>query len=914
MAVPTTGSEIRQAYLDFFKSKNHKIVPSSSLVPDNDPTLLLSNAGMNQFKSYFLGTIPFPHSVPYAASCQKCFRTGDLERVGYTARHHTFFEMLGNFSFGGYFKKEAIEWAWDFVTQVLQIDKSRLWVSVYEKDDEAIELWKKTADLPPERIVRMGEDSNFWTMGPTGPCGPCSEIYVDLTPEKGETKNFEQDAEAGRYLEIWNLVFTQFDRQEDGSLKPLPKPNIDTGMGLERVASVMQKVSSNFQTDLLSPLIDATKELLLSHGPSGLDQFKLNVIADHIRAATFLIADGVLPSNEGRGYVLRRILRRAIWNGKLIGFKMPFLNVLTKNVVELMGNVYPELFERRIHVTNVVKAEEERFFETLEQGEQRLDELINKMASSAEVSRNAQTLGEGFVDLGQTHAGKMLSGKDAFTLYDTYGFPFELTKEILKGKGFLADETGFQRAMESQKERARSGWKGSGDMALPALYKELESKIKPTLFKGYEKTKDIGQVLQIVRVKDKKHEPVEKLNEGEYGFVLLNQTPFYAESGGQIGDKGVLQGFNSVEVSWADVLDTQKVADTLIGHWSFMKRGHLTNGQKVEATVEESERRATMRNHTATHLLHAALRLVLGSHVGQAGSYVGPDRLRFDFTHFEGLKPEQLRRIETMVNQRILDNIELSKQEMSFDEAKKKGALAFFSEKYGERVRVVDVPGFSTELCGGTHVNRTGDIGLFKIESESSVASGVRRIEAVTGEGSLSKVFQEEETLKDMAQLLKSSGNELKTKLINLLEEIKSKERELASIRSKLAGSDADKELEKIQRVNGIPYLVIQKDGLESEYMRQFSDALKDKMGKSSIVVVASGYPLGNPTSVGFVASVTKDLNAKIKAGDLVKEATKITGGGGGGRPDFAQAGGKDVTKIQDALNAVSNFITQKLK
>jgi len=885
MTVPTSGQDIRKAYLDFFKSKNHKIVPSSSLVPENDPTLLLSNAGMNQFKPYFLGTIPFPHSVPYAASCQKCFRTGDLERVGYTARHHTFFEMLGNFSFGGYFKKEAIEWAWEFVTGILKIDRARLWVTVFENDDEAIELWKKIAGLPSERVVRMGADSNFWTMGPTGPCGPCSEIYVDLTPEKGETKNFEEDAESGRYLEIWNLVFTQFDKQEDGTLKPLPKPNIDTGMGLERVASVMQKVPSNFETDLLAPLMTAiAKAGSISYQVDDSLTYKsLKVISDHLRATTFLIADGVLPSNEGRGYVLRRILRRAVRYGKLLGFDKPFLSSLTLEVGKIMGSVYPEVVERQEHIVNVTRAEEERFYETLAAGTERLMEKIEDLKKSK---------------------SNVLSGEEAFTLYDTFGFPLDITKEILKEKGFSVDEAAFQKSMEGQKEKARSAWKGSGDAVLPQLYKELESKVPVTIFKGYDKMKDLGQVVQIVRVKDKKHELVQTLNEGEYGFIILTQTPFYAEKGGQVGDKGNMQGFNSAEVSWADVLDTQMVTDSLIGHWSFQKRGKLSVGQKVEATVEESERRATMRNHTATHLLHAALRQVLGTHVGQAGSYVGPDRLRFDFTHFEGLKSEQARRIETLINQRILDNIEVTKQEMTFDEAKKKGAMAFFSEKYGDRVRVVDVPGFSMELCGGTHVNRTGDIGLFKIISESSVASGVRRIEAVTGEGSLQRVNQEEETLKEIAQLLKSSEADLKTRVDTLLTEMKSQERELASLKSKLAGSLVDEVFGKKKDVKGISLVVARTDELDPEGMRQLIDSLKAKLG-SGIIVLGSG----KLNQVVFIAGVTKDLTGKIKAGDIVKEVAKVTGGGGGGRPDLAQAGGKDVSKVDEALRSVTQIV-----
>jgi alanyl-tRNA synthetase len=887
MGVPITGSEIRKAYLDFFKSKNHKIVPSSSLVPENDPTLLLSNAGMNQFKPYFLGTIPFPNSVPYAASCQKCFRTGDLERVGYTARHHTFFEMLGNFSFGGYFKKEAIEWAWEFVTDILKLDPSLLWVTVFENDDEAIELWKKTAKLPPERIQRMGADSNFWTMGPTGPCGPCSEIYVDLKPELGPTKNFETDAEAGRYLEIWNLVFTQFDKQEDGSLKPLPKPNIDTGMGLERVASVMQKVPSNFETDLLAPLVAAIANRLgVSNAADSATYTSLKVISDHLRATTFLIADGVLPSNEGRGYVLRRILRRAVRHGKMLGASKPFLNALVPEVGKIMGAIYPEVADRQAHIMNVVKAEEERFLETLDAG---LERLTQKMEALGKSGTNT------------------LPGEDAFMLYDTFGFPLDSTKEFLKENGWKVDEAGFQKAMEGQKEKARSAWKGSADGVLPSLYKEMESKIGATVFKGYEKIKDLGQVVKLVRVKDKKHEVVKTFAEGEYGFVLLNQTPFYAEKGGQVGDKGTLQGADPGEVSLADVLDTQMVSDALIGHWVFMKRGKLVSGQKVEAIVEDSERRATMRNHTATHLLHAALRRVLGAHVGQAGSYVGPDRLRFDFTHFEGLKPGQVRQIEKMINQQVLDNIELTKQEMTFDEAKKKGALAFFSEKYGERVRVVDIPGFSMELCGGTHVNRTGDIGLFKILSEASVASGVRRIEAVTGEGAIDRVYQEEEILQQVAQLLKSAEGDLGGRVEALILEMKTKEKELASLKSKLAGSLVEEVLENKKEVKGVPVVVARTDELDPEGMRQLIDSLKEKLG-SGVIVLGSAKP-----QIAFIAGVTKDLTGKIKAGDLVKEVAKVAGGGGGGRPDLAQAGGKDASKVDEALRQVLPFIEKTL-
>ncbi len=614
----------------------------------------------------------------------------------------------------------------------------------------------------------------------------------------------------------------------------------------------------------------------------------MKVIGDHLRATTFLIADGVLPSNEGRGYVLRRILRRAVRHGKLLGFEKPFLSPLVNDVAALMGDVYPELNDRKAHIINVVRAEEERFYETLASGTERLLEKIEALR------KNKATA---------------LSGEEAFMLYDTFGFPLDITKEMLRENGLSVDEAGFQKAMEGQKEKARSAWKGSGDAMLPPLYKELAAKLGTTVFKGYEKMKDLGQIAQIVRVKDKKHEVVVKLNEGEYGFIILNQTPFYAEKGGQVGDKGVIQGFNSAEVSWADVLDTQMVTDTLVGHWCFMKRGKLEAGQKVEATVEESERRATMRNHTGTHLLHAALRQVLGTHVGQAGSYVGPDRLRFDFTHFEGVKPEQLRQIERLVNQRILDNIEVTKQEMSFDEAKKKGAMAFFSEKYGEKVRVIDVPGFSIELCGGTHVNRTGDIGLLKITSESSVASGVRRIEAVTGEGSIAQIAQKEQTLNEIGHLLKSSELELKTKVQSLMDELKVKERELASLKSKLARSLVDEVLATKKEIKGVSFVTARTDELDPEGMRQLIDTLKEKMG-SGVIVLASG----KPNQIAFIAGVTKDLTSKVKAGDIVKEVARITGGGGGGRPDLAQAGGKDATKVDEAIRQVPQILEKAIR
>ncbi len=886
MKVPKTGSEIRQAYLDFFASKEHKVVPSSSLVPEKDPTLLLANAGMNQFKPYFLGTVPFPHGKPYAASCQKCFRTADLERVGFTARHHTFFEMLGNFSFGGYFKKEAIEWAWEFVTRVLSIDPSRLHLSVFENDEEAIRLWKDATGFPQERIKRLGEESNFWTMGPTGPCGPCSEIYVDLGASVGCGKpTCGVECECGRFLEIWNLVFTQFDRQENGTLKPLPKPNIDTGMGLERVASVMQGVTSNYDCDLLQPLVKAVAALR-GIDPAVQDRKirpSLNVISDHLRATAFLVADGVLPSNEGRGYVLRRILRRAIRHGKLLGSTEPFMAGLVPEVGRLMGAVYPELIRRQEHIVNVVKAEEEKFFETLEAGTQQLKSKVALLKQSGV---------------------KELSGGEAFNLYDTYGFPLDLTQEILREMGLSVDVKGFEAAMESQRERARNAWAGSGEKALPPLYNEMASKVPATLFTGYDGLEAEARALKLVRVKDGRHEPVAELSEGEKGVVVLDRTPFYAEKGGQVGDQGDLTSASFA----ADVVHTQLVAETLHGHWVEVRKGSLKEGGPVLARVMESERRSTMRNHTATHLLQSALRLVAGRHVEQAGSWVGPDRLRFDFTHFEALRPDQLTEIERLVNRKIMENIELRKNVMGFEEAKKRGALAFFSEKYGNEVRVVEVPGFSTELCGGTHVSRTGDIGSFKILSESSVASGVRRIEAVTGEGALAHVERLEDLLQDLSRLLKAPESDLRGRVELLLAEAKSREKELASAKSKMAGNLAGDLLASRRDVKGVSLVVGRVDQIDPDGLRKLVDSLKDKLGSG--VIVLGGL---SGDKVSFIVGVTKDLTARIKAGDVVKQVAALAGGGGGGRPDLAQAGGKDPAKLEEALKEAPGIVEKLL-
>ncbi len=882
MKVPKTGSEIRKAYLDFFASKGHKVVPSSPLVPENDPTLLLANAGMNQFKPYFLGTIPFPHDVPYATSCQKCFRTADLERVGYTARHHTYFEMLGNFSFGGYFKKEAIAWAWEFVSDVLKLDPARLYITVFENDEEAIRLWADVTGFPLEKIKRMGEDSNFWTMGPTGPCGPCSEIYVDLGKEVGCGKpSCGVDCECGRFLEIWNLVFTQFDRQENGTLKPLPKPNIDTGMGLERIASVMQGVTSNYDTDLLWPLLAAiaAKRGIDGRALDKKQRASLNVIGDHLRAMVFLIADGVLPANDGRGYVLRRILRRAVRHGKLLGFEAPFLSGLTSEVGRLMGDIYPEVLQRQDHVFNVVKAEEEKFFETLESGTLQLKQRVGALSQ---------------------RGLKELPGKEAFLLYDTYGFPLDLTQEILREQGLTVDVKGFESAMEAQRERARSSWAGSGEKVLPPFYGEWSSRMSATEFTGYDAMVGTAKVLKLVKVEGGKHEPVEVLGEGQRGLVILDKTPLYAEKGGQVGDKGSLlkPGFS------ADVVHTQKLSDSLVGHWCDVLKGVLRIGEEVEARVLESERRAIMRNHSATHLLQASLRQVVGHHVEQAGSWVGPERLRFDFTHFEAIKPGQLVEIERLVNRKIMENIEVKKTVMGFEEAKKKGALAFFSEKYGNEVRVIEVPGFSKELCGGTHVGRTGDIGSFKILSESSVASGVRRIEGVTGEGALQYVERLEEMIRDLAHILKSPESDLKTRVELLLSDSKTRDKELAQAKSKMAGNLAEDLLSQAKQVKGVSLVVGRTDNLDVNGLRQLVDNLKNKM--KSGVVVLGGLADGKAS---FIAGVTSDLISRVKAGDIVKQTAVLAGGSGGGRPDLALAGGKESGKIDEALRAVPGIL-----
>lgn len=881
---PKSGKEIREVFLSFFEKHRHKRVPSSSLVPEGDPTLLLTNAGMNQFKPYFLGTLDFPHEVPWATSCQKCFRTGDLEKVGFTPRHHTFFEMLGNFSFGGYFKKEAITFAWEFLIDVLRLDRRNLYFSVYREDEEARELWKKTAGVTDERVFSMGEESNFWTMGPTGPCGPCSEIYVDLEPD-GPAPKKPEDLESDRFLEIWNLVFTQYDRKEDGTLALLPKPNIDTGMGLERVTSVVQGVSSNYETDLLAPLVAAAAKSC-GIDPASVretERTSLRVIADHLRAVAFLVADGVLPSNEGRGYVLRRILRRAVRHGLKLGKHGAFFTDLLPRVVELFGDVYPELQKRRETVLGVARGEEKRFLETLESGMKRLQEKIEQTK----------------------HSGRReLSGKDAFELYDTYGFPLDLTEEILREHDLALDRRGFDAAMEKQREKARTAWTGEKAGKAVAFFNEWAPAFAESRFIGYEHTRGQGTVLGIALCSSGKWKEIQKLEAGEEGVVLLDVTPFYAESGGQVGDQGVLEFPGGV----FRVEDTRFLAEGRIGHFGRIGEGSLAVGQRVVACVEESLRRSTMRHHTATHLLQAALKRVLGAHVEQAGSYVGPDRLRFDFTHFQALTQEEIRGVEALVNQVIFDNRQVVKTQMAYAEALQRGALAFFQEKYGETVRVVDVPGFSLELCGGTHVHRTGDIGLFKIVLETSVASGVRRIEAIAGEAVLRFLEEQETRLKELSEILKAPQKDLAARVQALMDREKAKDREIERLQQKIASQILERLLAQVQPIGETQWIFAKLEEFDASQLRRMVDELLAR-SKEKTGVALAGVKDGK---VFWVAAVTKDLATRAPAGEWIRLLAHETGGSGGGKPFMAQAGGKNPEGIPRAFESALRFLKER--
>jgi len=864
-------SELRSLFLDYFAAQDHRIVPSASLVPGNDPTLLFTNAGMVQFKDVFLGNER--RDYVRAASSQRCVRAGgkhnDLENVGYTARHHTFFEMLGNFSFGDYFKREAIQYAWTFITQELGISPELLWVTVYRDDDEAADIWLKEIGIDPARFGRLGEKDNFWSMGDTGPCGPCSEIFYDHGPDVPGGPPGSPDEEGDRYVEIWNLVFMQFDRDAGGTLSPLPKPSVDTGIGLERLAAVMQGVHSNYEIDLFASLIHDAATIT---GTADVASGSLRVIADHIRACAFLIVDGVLPGNEGRGYVLRRIIRRALRHGYELGVTEPFFHKLVASLDREMGEAYPELAAARGHVEKVLLHEEERFAETLSHGMGLLEASLDEV-------------GDG-----------MLGGDVIFKLYDTYGFPVDLTADVARARGNDIDRAGFDAAMQAQKDRARAAQRFNIARD-PGFKTDLQS-----IFTGYEKCCDSGRVIAIFQ----DGQPVEQIETGASAVLVLDRTPFYAESGGQVGDRGVVSGPDSFLFR---VTDTQKSGAAHL-HIGSVEAGRLTSGTVVQARVDEHARVATMLNHSATHLLHAALREILGTHVSQKGSLVTSDRLRFDFSHYEAMTAQQLRQVESLVNDRIRDNAAVTTTLMSYDEALEAGAMALFGEKYADEVRVLRIGDFSTELCGGTHVTRAGDIGLFKIIAETGIASGVRRIEAVTGASATAHVADVERVLDDVAALLKVGSTELEAKVQQLLDRSRTLERENDQLMARLADGAGRDPAEEATEIAGVRVLVNRlDDGVGPKVLREAVDRMKDKLG-TAIVVLGSATGDGK---VRLAAGVTKDVMDRIKAGELVNAVARQVGGKGGGRPDFAQAGGSDVAALDEALASVPGWIEQQL-
>jgi alanyl-tRNA synthetase len=879
-----TGNDIRQRFLDFFHARGHRVVRSSSLLPANDPTLLFTNAGMNQFKEVFQGLEKRDYTR--AASSQKCVRAGgkhnDLENVGYTRRHHTFFEMLGNFSFGDYFKAEAIEFAWDLITKDYGLPKDKLYITVFRDDSEAEYLWHHAAGVPKSRIFRLGEEDNFWQMGDTGPCGPCSEIHYDLGPEAAargrELDEFPRDG-GGRFVEIWNLVFMQFNRDSSRALTPLPHPSIDTGMGLERIAAVLQGKISNYDTDLIRPIIDKAVQLIgHEYGTWEVADAALRINADHARAAAFLINDGVLPSNEGRGYVLRKIMRRAMRNARMIGKQDPYLYELTGFVAELMRPGYPELMESVQRVARVVKDEEHRYSTTF---------LVAERVFSDELTA-----------LGQ---GQTVPGSVSFKLYDTYGLALDEQEEIARERGFWIDREGFEAEMRLQRERARASWRGGEKGAIAPAYQQLLEKGR-THFLGYDKLDAVSTVKGLLV----NQQLVDSLPAGTEAEVVLDQTPFYAETGGQVGDRGSLYNAHSGEVV-AVVEDTRPAVPGLTVH-KIRTLGELRIGDELRAEVGIPERWATMRNHTATHLLHAALRKVLGPHVKQAGSVVEPPRLRFDFTHYAALDPAEILEIERLVNQQILRNTQVTTDVMAIDQAISTGAMALFGEKYGDHVRVVSIPDFSKELCGGTHVTRTGDIGVFKIVSESSISAGVRRIEAITGEGAMTHFQASSEALHRIAGSLRVAEPELIEHVDRLIAEKRNNERQIDLLKTKLAQSAAHDLESRAKEKNGATYLITQVDGLDRQQMRTLADTLRNKW-KSAVVVLAST----EDGAVSIVAAVTKDLTQRIQAGKLVGTLAQAVGGKGGGRPDMAEGGGKDPAALPQALAALTAEVESKL-
>ncbi|MEM0516428.1 alanine--tRNA ligase [Pseudoalteromonas sp. YIC-827] len=861
-----TTAQLRQKFLDYFAKHQHQVVPSASLVPGNDPTLLFNNAGMVPFKDVFLGAEKRPYTR--AASAQRCVRAGgkhnDLENVGYTARHHTFFEMLGNFSFGDYFKEQAIAFAWKFLTEDLQLPKEKLWVTVFTEDDEAADIWINQIGVPKERVSRIGAKDNFWSMGDTGPCGPCSEIFYDHGEEVWGGPPGTPEEDGDRYIEIWNLVFMQFNRHADGTMEPLPNPSIDTGMGLERIAAILQGVHSNYEIDLFQALINAAAKVT---NAQDMEDKSLRVIADHIRSCAFLVLDGVMPSNEGRGYVLRRIIRRAVRHGNKLGAKGTFFHKIVAELVAQMGDAYPDLAKKQAIIEKVLRIEEEQFGKTLERGLAILEEHLS------------------------TLEGDVIPGDVVFKLYDTYGFPADLTADVARERFMTIDEKGFQECMDVQRKKAQQAGKFGAD------YNTQLRSDKSTEFKGYDAEQYSATVVEMFAAGEK----VSLLNDGEEGIVILNRTPFYAESGGQVGDTGVLATANGQFI----VTDTQKLGNAFAHHGKVV--GQIGVNDKVDARIDGERRDRIKKNHTATHLIHEALRQELGEHVNQKGSLVQADRLRFDFSHFEGVTPEQLQRIEKQVNDEIRHNFALKTELMAIDAAKEKGAMALFGEKYDDEVRVVSIGDYSIELCGGTHVARTGDIGLFKIVSEAGIAAGVRRIEAVTGADAINHVAAQEEKLTQIAALLKADSSNVLDKVQGLLERSKGLEKQVSQLNDKLASAAGASLLDGAKDINGVKVLIANVAGTQSKALRGMVDDLKNKMGSG---IIALGVADGD--KVSLIAGVTKDLTGQFKAGELVNHMAAQVGGKGGGRPDMAQAGGTQPEHLDTALASVEAWVSER--
>ena len=866
----TTSAELREQFLKYFESNGHTIVPSSPLVPGNDPTLLFTNAGMVQFKDVFLGTDK--RSYSRATTSQRCVRAGgkhnDLENVGYTARHHTFFEMLGNFSFGEYFKKEAIHYSWDFLTEVIGLPADKLWVTVYADDDEAADIWLNDIKVDPDKFTRIDTSDNFWSMGDTGPCGPCSEIFYDHGAEIAGGPPGTPEEDGDRYIEIWNLVFMQYNRDQSGHMEPLPKPSVDTGMGLERLAAILQHVHNNYDIDLFQALIAAAGKLT---GVSDLENKSLRVIADHIRSCAFLVVDGVLPSNEGRGYVLRRIIRRAARHGHQLGCKEPFFYKLVEALDIEMGDAYPELRQHRGHVERVLQKEEQRFAETLEQGMRILEDAISKMK------------------------GKTIDGQTVFKLYDTYGFPADLTADVAREKGLEIDQDGFDLEMEQQRSRARAS---SQFNAVSESFK-IDA-YSATRFLGYEEPVADARVVAILQ----NDATLDQLENGDQVMLILDQTPFYAESGGQVGDIGMISIGDETRF---EVIDTQKQNDVYL-HIGTLISGELSVGDEVQARIDGNYRRAVMLNHSATHLMHAALRKVLGEHVQQKGSLVDADKLRFDFSHYQPVEPAQIVEIETLVNNEIRGNIETEAETMDIEAAKNSGAIALFGEKYGDVVRVLKIGSNSIELCGGTHVPRAGDIGLFKIVFESGVASGVRRIEAVTGDAAVKRFIDSENTLDSAAQTLKASRENLLPRIEQLQANNRSMEKQIETLKSKLASQTGGDLASQAQEVKGIKVLAVQLDGANVKTLRETVDQLKNKLGAAAVVLASH-----EDGKVSIIAGVTRAESQQIRAGDLANLVAEQCGGKGGGRPDMAQAGGSQPENLAAALESVLPWVESQL-